>query len=309
MDLKRDKQPIDLVFAAYSVILGGVWLFATETSVTSQILFALHLGVAWILLQLPAPDTRESVLRKILHHGYPYILWILAWTEIGWLHRLNAPTGHDAGVLALDLSLFGVHWHDRWPEIMPWPGLGETLQLAYLSYYLLILGPPVALALARRRETFDRLTLVLMTTYLACFLVYLVYPVFGPRALAVSAGAAIPPGEGGVIASLVEALRRAGDSPGTAFPSSHCAGVTAMALSAQRCFAPTTGRLLAVWAALVVVSTVYTRNHYALDATAGVAVAVFIQRLGMLAERYRFSFARRTERGRRRLVRSSSIVR
>jgi membrane-associated phospholipid phosphatase len=119
--------------------------------------------------------------------------------------------------------------------------------------------------------------------------------------MAVAQGAAATADGDGLMAGLVEALRRAGDSPGTAFPSSHCAGVTAAALFARRCFAPATCRWLAVWAALVVLSTVYTRNHYALDATAGVLTALSVHGLVVLAESRRTGAVRRPARGRQLL--------
>ena len=299
MDLKRDKPLVDLVFAAYSVVLAGVWMFAAETAHVGRAMVALHLFAAGLLVQLPATGVRGASPWTALRRGYPYVAWVLAWSELGWLHRLHVPVGHDAGVLVVDQALFGVHWHQRWAEIMPWSGLGEILHLSYLSYYLLILGPPAALALARRRADLDRFTLGLMATYLVCFLVYLALPVYGPRALAVGRGVVEPVVDGGVMAGLVEALRRAGDSPGTAFPSSHCAGVTAVALLARRCFSPATGRWLAVWAALVVASTVYTRNHYALDAVAGVLTAGLVHRVVVFAECRRAGVDRLPAGGRR----------
>ena len=202
---------------------------------------------------------------------WPYGLWILCWIEIG---RITVWSGHavqDVRIVALDLGVFGVHLHERFVELFPAPALGEVMQAIYLSYYFLVLGPPLLLALRRKPLICERYTLALMTTYLVCFTVYLLYPVLGPRAAA--AAVAVTPGDGGV-AAWSEALRQLGDSPGTAFPSSHCAGSLAAALAAGRYVARPWALLLIAWAGLIAVSTIVTGNHYAIDAACGLAVAV-----------------------------------
>jgi hypothetical protein len=62
--------------------------------------------------------------------------------------------------------------------------MGQIMQAAYLSYYFLLLDP--LLVFVRRSRWFagERYTFAVMTTYLCCFIVYLLYPVLGPRALA-----------------------------------------------------------------------------------------------------------------------------
>jgi len=68
-----------------------------------------------------------------------------------------------------------------------------------------------------------------------------------------------------------------GDSMGTAFPSSHVAGSLTAAWAGWRWFSRPTAMLLALEAAGVVVATVYTQNHYAIDVLAGILWAVLLQ--------------------------------
>jgi len=79
------------------------------------------------------------------------------------------------------------------------------------------------------------------------------------------------------VAGLAEGLRRAGDVQGTAFPSSHCAGALAAALAAGEFLARRQRIALLVWAGLIGVSTVHTGNHYALDAAAGLLLALGVR--------------------------------
>ena len=80
-----------------------------------------------------------------------------------------------------------------------------------------------------------------MLTYLTCFLFYIAFPVYGPRAMAA----------------------------GTAFPSSHVAGVVTMAVLGWRWLGRGWGLVMAVAALAVTLSTVYTGNHYVVDAMVG----------------------------------------
>jgi membrane-associated phospholipid phosphatase len=115
-----------------------------------------------------------------------------------------------------------------------------------------------------------------MSTYLACFLVYLLMPVLGPREVTAAAGGGTTVA-GGVFGSAINAFFAAGDSLGTAFPSSHCAASVAAAVLVGRHFDRTTGRLALTWAGFIVISTIYTNNHYAVDALAGVTLGFLVQ--------------------------------
>ena len=71
--------------------------------------------------------------------------------------------------------------------------------------------------------------------------------------------------------------RAAGDSLGTAFPSSHVAGVVTAAIIAWKWLPRPVAWLLIVESIGVMVATVYTQNHYAIDAVAGLVWAVVLQ--------------------------------
>jgi len=74
-------------------------------------------------------------------------------------------------------------------------------------------------------------------------------------------------------ARLVYGTLAQGSSFGAAFPSSHVAATVAATLAALGQWRPL-GWTCAVLSALLAVGTVYCQMHYAVDATAGVAVGV-----------------------------------
>ena len=100
-----------------------------------------------------------------------------------------------------------------------------------------------------------------------------------PRQVAVPVAAAqgaAPIEATGLFAPIMISLFNAGDSLGTAFPSSHCAASLAVALSIYRYVSPRAARLFMIWALLIIVSTVYANNHYAIDGVAGIIVAMVV---------------------------------
>ena len=278
MDIRNEKPGIEILLMAYNVILAGVWVLrAGQESVTPFMVF-LHVGLAFLLLELPRIGTETRLPLRILGRVYPYLMWTLAWSEIGWLYGLTLPLVHDGSIKALDLAFLGFHLNEVMSSFLSWTWLRNIMGLSYLSYYLLILGPPAALALRRREKDLEYHTFGLISTYLVCFVIYLALPVLGPRDLAHATGETAQ-GVGGLFGPIINAFFEAGDSLGTAFPSSHCAGSVAAALLVRRHFSRTTGLIASVWAGFIVVSTVYTNNHYAIDAVAGVATAVMTQKL------------------------------
>jgi membrane-associated phospholipid phosphatase len=262
MDLKRDHAPVLRLFAFYLAAVAGVCAAGLAVRPVPCALLAAGHAAAAALLAARAGRGSSPLL--------PWLLWLGCWLELGWIIRWTGRALHDPAVAALDLAVFGAHGHLMLPDRLP--GLTTPMHAAYLSYYALVLGPALLLARRRAWPRLSRYTFTVMATYLACFTVYLVWPVLGPRA----AGAAAA-GTAGGLAGLEAALRALGDSPGTAFPSSHCAGAWAAALAATTAAAPPVRAALIAWAALITVSTVHTGNHYGLDAVAGVAVALLIR--------------------------------
>ncbi|MEN8005929.1 MAG: phosphatase PAP2 family protein [Candidatus Krumholzibacteriota bacterium] len=281
MDMKKEKPAVELLFMAYNVMLAGIWVLRAAAEPLTPLMVVLHVGLAFLFMEMPrsGPGTGRSL--KILKQAYPYLFWTLAWSEIGWLYGLTLPVVHDRAVMAADLAVFGFHLNRVLPALLDWQWLRNVMGFSYLSYYLLILGPPLVLAVRKRGRELEQHTLGLMVTYLTCFAVYLVMPVLGPRDLAHAAGG-IAPGVGGLFGPVINAFFEAGDSLGTAFPSSHCAGSVAAGLLVHRHFSRTTGLVCLTWAGFIVVSTVYTNNHYAIDAVAGVAVALMAWKLTSL---------------------------
>ncbi len=284
--------PIDRVVVVWNVLLCAAWLAAAGRESSAAVWAILHAAAAWLLpAWLRGGGRRRGGMAGALRDAYPWLVWVVAWSELGRLHAVSQAATRDPLIARLDLALFGGPLHRTWALAASGRWLQEAAHFAYLSYFVLIVVVPLRAVLRQRRDEFRAATLGMVATYLGCFAVSAALPVCGPR-LAEGAGAGH-----GLFASLAAALRAAGDSPGTAFPSSHCAASVMSACLAWRAGSRRLAPWLAGWAAAVVLSTVYTGNHYALDAAAGAAWALLLN--AALGPRRALAPRRRTIAGRR----------
>jgi membrane-associated phospholipid phosphatase len=87
------------------------------------------------------------------------------------------------------------------------------------------------------------------------------------------------PGAGGVFRALNDWLQANGDAAGTAFPSTHVAGAITLAWLGWRHCPRWCAWLLTFLALLVGPATVYTQNHFVLDAVTGAILGLVLQGL------------------------------
>jgi membrane-associated phospholipid phosphatase len=266
----------DVVVAGYNLVLAASWAGVRDRVGYAESIAAVH-GLAIALPFLLAGRVRATASSRslsLLCGIYPLLLIPVFWSEIGQLYALANPVTHDASIAQLDLAIFGRHLNLVWMPAMPYPALSELMHGSYFLYYLQVFLPPLVLALAGRTAAMRDMTLRLAVTYLGCYLLYLAYPVVGPATL-------MPHYQGpladGFFYRLTHAARDAGDALGTAFPSSHAAGATTSAILAWRWFRPRIAALVTLQAVGVLFATVYTQNHYAIDAAAGLLWALLLQ--------------------------------
>ncbi|HEX7077994.1 MAG TPA: phosphatase PAP2 family protein [Candidatus Eisenbacteria bacterium] len=264
---------MDRVMSAYNAALAAAWaLLFRDLWPLWPALVALHAALAALPLLLRRIPERLPTPIAAIRIGYPILSLFPLWSELGWMHRLHLAPGHDAAIARIDHVVFGTHWNAAWRVMMPETWLNETMHGLYLAYYPILVTPALLAALLRRGEAFRDISFRLMLTYTACFAVYVFFPVYGPRQTGGPAG--VP---GGLFEPLMNRIFAAGDSPGTAFPSSHVAGAMTSAWLALRWLPRPVGVTLLLGAVGVAFATVYTGNHYAIDALGGILWAGILQ--------------------------------
>ncbi len=133
-----------------------------------------------------------------------------------------------------------------------------------LVYASLCLSVVLPLLVVRERKLLRRTMLALLAVMSVGYAGFLVYPTIGPRPVAV-------PGSG--FAAWGLRLTYALDSRYNCFPSLHVAYSFVAALACHR-VNRRVGLLAVLWASLVGVSTLFTKQHYVVDVLAGAAMGI-----------------------------------
>jgi membrane-associated phospholipid phosphatase len=215
--------------------------------------------------------------------------WLRAWTPLALLLFLYSEmpvliqaAGHadtlDAVVIGWEQAIFGSQPAQAWARGNPSTALSEVLHLAYVAYYPIIYVVPVALWFSGRQRDFDSAVFALLLTFVACFIIYIAFPVAGPRYLWPSSA------PGGWFRSLATWLLEARSSRGTAFPSSHVAVACAQSVLAVRFFGAR-GAVVAVVTVGLALGAIYGGFHYAIDVVAGAVLGVAAAMTGLALTR------------------------
>jgi len=241
-------------------------------------LFVAH--ALLVVLVLLAPRARAgSAAGRFLAEWYPMLLLAALYGEIGVL-TLDAGFQNDLGIQRFEAWVFGSQVAYRWIREEPNAMLSWILHSCYLAYYPILYASPLGLWLVGRREASRRTIFAVMVTFYLCYVVFLFFPVAGPRyAFDAAHNAATNVGP----ARFAQWLLDRGDSWGAAFPSSHVAAsvvATGMALRYWRAL----GWVLLPFTAGLILAVVYGQFHYAVDALAGLVVAAVILGIMQTAE-------------------------
>lgn len=271
MKLSDRLHPADWVVLAYNAILMMMWLVVLPRAWYAPWLALVHvagISLVWLFIRLPeSAGTGMRLCREL----YPLIFVAAFWTELDLVRPALDLIGIDRQIGALDRFIFGGHLHEVWLPKMGAVWMSEVMHFFYYAYYPSIYIPAIAVAIMGRYAAIQDVTFRLTATYLACFVVYIAFPVDGPHVLMEHTQGAHTDG---FFYGLVEMAQKIGDSRGCSFPSSHVAGATTIAILAWRWLPRWAGVILTVEAIGVLLSTAYTQHHYFVDSVAGMAWAL-----------------------------------
>lgn len=275
---------IDVAVAAYAVLAGAALAFPSRGDgwVAAAVLHVLLLAAAVAMYRLrPGLEERARPVR-ILGDWYPLLALPLLYLELDVLNTAVWGARYfDAVILAVEERLFGGQPSVTLARAAPWPALSEPLHAAYISYYPMIYLPPLALYLRGARPEFMAMLAPLVLAFLAHYLVFVYFPVQGPRYLFPAPGGAIT---GWPMYQLAHTILEAGSSRGAAFPSSHMAIAVVQTVSAFR-FLPRAAPVLLVATIGLGVGAVYGGFHYATDMVVGAVAGLAVVLAFVLADR------------------------
>ncbi len=266
-------RPVDKLLAGYltflTIVIFGRGVFGDPAN---WALLSMHVLFGVLLYLFARLEPRHRV-GQFLHDLYPLILLWAFYAELGILALqlgMDSTYARDAVVQRWEDVLFGgqvsYEWIRRSPSVF-WSGV---FHLAYFTYYPIVLLGPLLLIARRRRRSARQVLLATMAAFIACYVVFALYPVAGPYY-------AFEQPRGPVrdvwSARLVYWGLSGGSSFGAAFPSSHVAATVSAVLALWREWRGFAVAFV-VPAGLLVIGTVYCQMHYGVDALAGVIVGI-----------------------------------
>lgn len=267
--------PLDRLLAAYLLAAATALAFANRPS-TWPMLLGLH--VLAVILAWPLPAVRrvlaaasprvQSTVRSIADWA-PLLLIPFLYKELAILNTaVHGGTYFDTLVIAWEQAVFGSQPSRDWAAAAPHLRLSEPLHAAYLTYYFIIIIPPLLLFLRGRIADFRAGVFTLMLAFFAHYIFFIYFPVQGPRYL-------FPPPGGelanGFFHQLAHRVLEAGSAQGSAFPSSHVGVSVAQTLVVWR-YLPRLAPVFALATLGLALGAIYGGFHYAIDAIAGVAL-------------------------------------
>ena len=279
-------RPVDVLVIAFAVLLCFINLFSMGLIHEWAILVGINIfscfGIAIISY---LSETRTSRVIRAIHNWYPVPTIFLVFKEMYVIIQSIAHPDWDPLLIKIDHGMFGAD-PTVWLGMHASPVLTEILQIAYVSYYFIMLTVGIELFLRNEREKFSYIVFVIVYGFFLSYLGYLAVPAVGPRftlhdfsALKselpgvwltnglrdfIDAGESIP---NNVSNAIVYAQR-------DAFHSGHTE-MTLISVYLAFHYKLKSRWILLLFGTLLIISTVYLRYHYVIDVIGGTVFMLF----------------------------------
>ena len=268
MDNAQDFCPIDaatLAYVAIEAVLVAIFMSARQGW---YIYLGLYVSAAALTLMITLMSYQGKIWRTI-RLVYPLIIMSFLYEalnpQIFMIHSLP----FDSRVNALEMAILGFDSSFALlPQMTVWRN--EVMSLAYMSYYFLVPAAVFSMAFRGRWESLEKMALAACVTFYACYLIFIFFPVLGPRFYL--GNIYYLPFDGPLFTPLVRKIVNAGGLYGGAMPSSHCGIALVVVWYMLKEFKKATLPFLTL-IILLCVSTVYGRFHYLSDVIAGLLLA------------------------------------
>ena len=192
-------------------------------------------------------------------------------------------------------TLFGCQPALLFSQKVSWGWFSELMCMGYVSYF-----PLMAVLLlyyfVKRYEEFEKAACVILASFFAYYVIYILLPVTGPQFYYLAAGTdkiaagvfpdlgnwflthyermATPGWSDGIFHQVLNLAHDAGERPTAAFPSSHVGITTIVVLLALHTRSRRLTGFILPFYILMCFATVYIYAHYAIDVLAGLATGV-----------------------------------
>lgn len=268
-------KKIDILFFCY-VSITSILLFFSENEfnkflelfLTRGIL--LSLGICFIYLDTKIKNTFINLLRNC----YPIVFSMLFYTETVFYNKLIF-SNLDNYLVDLDNLIFGFQPSVEFSNYFANPIFSELMYVGYFSLYIIIIAF-VFITYFKLKKEREILFFKLAAAMLLFYLFFCFFPAAGPQFYFESPKKALPTAF--VFDKIMHFIQQL-EQPTGAFPSSHI-GISLIILVLMRKRVPIFFWVAIPFVILLILSTVYIKAHYAIDAIAGILSVPIVLYLG-----------------------------
>ena len=309
----RDRHPLrgllaaEWVAVAYLlltlVMMAVVWprLVNADTMLWGRLRFVAVTAAAWLAY-------RWFPCRALIFVRVTVQMVFLSWWYPDTYELNRVLPNLDHVFATCEQAVFGCQPALLFAEKIPWPWFSEVMCMSYVSYFTLILIVTLYYFIRRTRE-FLMAAFVILASFFAFYVVFILLPVTGPQFYYLAAGTdniangvfpnlgdwflthserMQPPGwPDGFWYHMLDITHDAGERPTAAFPSSHVGITTVVMLLALRTRSKALSLVIFPFYFCMCFSTVYIMAHYAIDAVAGLVCGtlLYLAMLGLYTQK------------------------
>ncbi|HUL44018.1 MAG TPA: phosphatase PAP2 family protein [Bacteroidota bacterium] len=284
--LHRSLRPVDVLVIAFLLVLSLIDIVFFRRISDAPMLIGVNVLSSIALIAVSSSsESGTSSLVKAVHNWYPVPTIFLVFKEMYIIIQSLARPDCDPLLIAIDHALFGTH-PTVWLGAHSSPAVTEILQVAYVSYYFIMLTVGIETFRDQDRSKFSYVLFLIVYGFFLSYLGYVAFPAIGPRFTLhdfsqlnnelpgvwltnglrdiINAGESIPPN---VSNAALYAQR-------DAFPSGHTE-MTLISLYLAFHYRLKSRWVLLVFGSLLIISTVYLRYHYIIDVVGGILFMLF----------------------------------
>ena len=264
-DSKLKLLPVEiitLVYISVTAVFLAVFINRLETPI-------IHFGirvvaVVLILLLTWIHNIHQNAIIGVIRYFFPFALLSYWYPETYYFNDFIFDN-LDHLFFKADQLLFGCQPSIEFSKRMPWPWFSELMYFGYFSYYFIFFGTAVWCYIYRK-DLANKAIFVFVCSFYFFYIIFGILPVVGPQFYLDPPLNEVP--NGYLFCKIMRFLQATGEKPTGAFPSSHVAiTFTVIIFTAQHC------RVLLKYIlplfVILVLSTVYIKAHYLVDAIGG----------------------------------------
>ncbi len=226
----------------------------------------------------------KSALFNLFRNIYPVLFAGYFYTETVHYNKFLFDN-LDWIFIQMDQWIFGFQPSIEFSNYFSSPWFTELMYFGYFAFYFIILGF-IFITYFKMKTIFLESVFKVTFSLLFFYFIFALFPSAGPQFYFDVSERAVPT-NGYLFQKIMHAIQNGAEQPTGAFPSSHV-GVTIIILLLARKTLPLFFKICVPLTIILILSTVYIKAHYVVDAIFGLLIAPIILYLADFVYHYQF---------------------